>query len=555
MSSLVTAILKSTVGLLCDKFRDSAADKLKDGDLSDKKLREIIVKDLTDVKSKLDCLSLKDLDSSYSFLKEGVELLNLALDKSNENQKASEGPAEEADGVVTDSKSGILKAALTLPQAIQRLNISSKDRFISAKDRFKASREAATHAFNNKSLSSKDRIMACKLRVAATILESGLEDPEAAVTTSLLSLKELHDLSTTQRMFSVFLKGGVKAMLQKNERLENITSVLSINRCLSNFAAKHRASSSKSYPVWPEIKLKNHNIHPILNAREILMNSSSGEEFKLFSRVVTDQRIRRAKRFAVNSRSEIILLSTSDYRITIIYSTGKSKDLKFPEHTESEFVKRTPLNLTVDSNDNVYVVAWFTSEENSCFMGDFVLYVFDKNGNILHVSVLDFLCLVMKRPRLCLAVDWEQNLIIATDIDNQTFVCDNTGKLKFQFEREKHLLRSMCISNNKEIVMASSYDSVFEVYTPEGVLKVTKEPPEGHHIIEVAFHPGIGKIIVITHVEKKNSWFLLSYSETGELENSSFFCKPLNSRKLYIHMKSHPNGPVAIKVEDSITFI
>ena len=70
MSSLITAVLRSTVGLLCDKARDSAANKLKDGDLADEKLREIIVKDLADIKSKLDCLSLKDLDSSYSFLKE-----------------------------------------------------------------------------------------------------------------------------------------------------------------------------------------------------------------------------------------------------------------------------------------------------------------------------------------------------------------------------------------------------------------------------------------------------------------------------------------------------
>ena len=69
MSSIITAILESTVGLLCEKARDSAANKLKDGDLADEKLREIIVQDLTDIKSKLDCLSLKDLDSSYSFLR------------------------------------------------------------------------------------------------------------------------------------------------------------------------------------------------------------------------------------------------------------------------------------------------------------------------------------------------------------------------------------------------------------------------------------------------------------------------------------------------------
>ena len=92
MSSIITTILRSTVGLLCDKARDSAANKLKDGDLADEKMREIIVKDLTDIKSKLDCLSLKDLDSSFSFLKEGIELLNIVLDKSSKYMKTSEGP-------------------------------------------------------------------------------------------------------------------------------------------------------------------------------------------------------------------------------------------------------------------------------------------------------------------------------------------------------------------------------------------------------------------------------------------------------------------------------
>ena len=117
MSSLITAILRSTVGLLCDKARDSAANKLmiKDGDLADEKLRELIVKDLTDIKSKLDCLSLKDLDASYSFLKEGVQLLNLALDKSNEDQKASEVSADEETRVMNDTTSGILNATLSLP--------------------------------------------------------------------------------------------------------------------------------------------------------------------------------------------------------------------------------------------------------------------------------------------------------------------------------------------------------------------------------------------------------------------------------------------------------
>ena len=273
MSSIITAILRSTVGLLCDKARDSAANKLKDGDLTDQKLREIIVKDLTDIKSKLDCLSLKDLDSSYSFLKEGVRLLNIALDKTNKDEKASEGPSNEATRIVNDSASDVLNAVLSLPPAIERLKISSEKLFVSAEDCFKASRERATDAFNNKSLSIKDRIIACKLRVAARILESGLDDPDAATTACLLSLEELHGLPAIQEMFAVFCKGGLKSMLKKAERLENIKSVLSINHALYDFASKY-CSESPIPLAWPGIELTDRTFHPILTSTSNLQHQT-----------------------------------------------------------------------------------------------------------------------------------------------------------------------------------------------------------------------------------------------------------------------------------------
>ena len=544
MSSIITGILRSTVGLLCDKARDSAANKLKDGDLADQKLREIIVQDLTDIKSKLDCLSLEKLDASYSFLKEGVELLNLALDESTEDQKASEGPTDEATRVMNDTASGILNATLSLPQAIQRLKISSDKRFVSAQDCFKASREAATHAFNNKSLSIKDRIMACKLRMTARILESGLEDPEAATTACLLSLKELHALSAIQEMFAVFLKGGMKSMLKKAERLDNIMSVLFINHALYDFASKY---SSKSHYLftWPGIELKDRTFHPILHARDIVTKTSSSEEFvQQLNRVVIDSRIEWDE-FAVNSRGEIILLY--DDKITVIYSTGESKDVIFPHPTESNVVEQWRIDVAVDSNDNVYAVRWLKTRDN---YRDFVLHAFDENYNIKHVSVLDFLD-AKQLQYVKIAVDKNQNLIMFTEWNDQVYICENTGKLKFQFKRDGDDLRRFSISNNNDIMIESYDGSAVQIYSTEGNLKSIIKVPEGHGVVQVAFHHGICKIIVLTYVREQNSYFLLGYSETGELENSVFFHK--YGGKTY--MKSHPSGPVAVAVYESVTFI
>ena len=62
-------------------MRDSTAAKLQDGDVTDAKIREIVVRDLNDIKTKLEGLSRKDLLSSYHFLNQGVDLLNVSLDQ------------------------------------------------------------------------------------------------------------------------------------------------------------------------------------------------------------------------------------------------------------------------------------------------------------------------------------------------------------------------------------------------------------------------------------------------------------------------------------------
>ena len=561
MSSIITAILRSTVGLLCDKARDSAVNKLKDGDLADEKLRAIIVKDLTDIKSKLDCLSLKDLDSSFSFLKEGIELLNIALNKSSQDEKASEDPSNEAKSVVNASASGVLNAVLSLPQATERLKISSEERFVSAKDCFKASRESATHAFNNKSLDIKDRIVACKLRVVARILESGLDDPDAATTACLLALRELHCLPAIQEMFAVFLKKGLnlKSKLKKAERLENIMSILSINHTLYDFASKY-CKETHNPLAWPGIEwAEERTFHPILNTREVLRRTSSSEEFvPQLNRVVVDSRI-RGSCFAVNSRGEIILLT--DDKITIIYRTGESRDVMLCKTTESSVADQRAMDVAVDSNDNAYVVRRLeTRDENGTEKYEFLLHVFDENYNTKNVSVLDFL-----HPNQCrfviIAVDKNQNLYMITTLnDLQVYVCDNSGKFKSKFKRDGHYLHSFSISDNDDVMIVSDDRSAVQIYTSEGDLKSTIKVPEGHEAWQVAFHHGMCKIIVLTRVWKQDSWFILSYFETGELENSVFFGKPNKGCWWYgVLMKSHPSRSVAVAVavavDESITFI
>ena len=548
MSSIITAILSSTIGLLCDKARDSAADKFKDGDLTDETIRKMIVKDLTDIKSKLDCLSLKDLNASSSFLKEGVEFLKLSLDQSNKDQKPSEGSQDHPS-------SGILNAALSLPQMIQTLKISSDERFVSAQDCFRRTHEAATYAFNNESLSIDDRIMACMLRVAARILELGLVDAEAAIAACLSSLEELHGLPAIQEMFAVFFKGGLKSRLNKAERLENMMSVLFINRALYDFATKYSCSKS-CFPIltFPGIKLKARLFHPILNAHEVLTKTSTSiESFQQLKKVAIGSSEICTDSFAVNSRGDILLWED---KITVIYSTGENKDVMFPDTTEKNAFEHRGLSVAVDSDDNVYAVTWRgVRDENGDTQSDVVLYAFDKNYNIKNAGVLDFLP-AEEWPYVNIALDKNQNLIMLTDWNNQVYVCDYTGKLKFQFQRDGNLLKSLSISSNNDIMIVSDDDRAIHTYSTHGDLKSTIKVPNVHKALHVAFHHSICKIIVLTYVKKEHSYFLLTYSETGKLENSVFFCKEdPEVHWLEIEMKSHPSGPVTVRRSTSITFL
>ena len=75
MSSIVIAVFKLTIGLLGNRFRDKLADSLKEGDITDQKCRDFIIREIKEIKSKLDGLARKDLLASISFFNEGIKFL------------------------------------------------------------------------------------------------------------------------------------------------------------------------------------------------------------------------------------------------------------------------------------------------------------------------------------------------------------------------------------------------------------------------------------------------------------------------------------------------
>ena len=73
-------MFKATFGLLVNKARDKVAEKLKEGNVADKRIREIIQREIDDIKSKLDGLARNALLAAIDAFEAGVKYLYQAVD-------------------------------------------------------------------------------------------------------------------------------------------------------------------------------------------------------------------------------------------------------------------------------------------------------------------------------------------------------------------------------------------------------------------------------------------------------------------------------------------
>ena len=567
MSSIVTSILSSTVGLLWNKTRDKTAESLKDGDITDAKLREIVVRELNDIKTKLDGLSRKDLLSSYSFLQEGIQLLNVCLEKFEQKAVVNEGNDDrgETSRMSSHGESDILNEALQLSQALGKLQIVSKE-LESAKERFKDARKRATDAFCNEGLNIQDRIFAAKLRVVSEILEC-LDNPDTAASSCLLFLGKLHGLPAVREIFSVYLDRGVKSFFKKTERAENVKSVMMINYVLYRFVSK-LSSKYCSALAWPTIQLSDRSFNPICSWEEISTRKSWGEGFiqppNLLKR---NESIAPYLNSAVNSRGEIVSISRISGDITVISRTGTTK-LSFPtEDKKARVIEREVLSVGVNEENDVYLVIFEKTSEN--LDGHVALYILDEHyTRVKHKSTLRFLSKFWEFRFQIVKMAVNKNNIVITPAlcdDQYVYICDNTGQLKHKFvweriEQQKLANKMISISDKNEVILAVMSGNNVDLYTEEGKRKMTLELPAGHLVHGVAFHFIVRKIIVLSRLmyvssPRKYSFFLHCYSETGKLENSTFLGKKLESYIFEFAMTSHPSGPVAVVEEQSITYV
>ena len=272
MSAIVTTVLKGTLGFLIKKGRKAAVERLKDGDVTNEKLKIWIVDEIDSINSKLDAMAKKDLGAIISFFREGLVFLNNAMEtktcgivglnaspvevgkvknvkeenfeQSNEkaNPEASKEEASwpklfwsiasqatgfwdhgrenekglEAASQMTEEperSSGAEENELSFTGELRKMNLNSVDEIeeaiLDAKKRFDDARRKATEAFNNEVLTPLDRILAMGVRLMATILEK-VDNPVSALDACISGLNELHSMPFVTENFSVELEKGIK---------------------------------------------------------------------------------------------------------------------------------------------------------------------------------------------------------------------------------------------------------------------------------------------------------------------------------------------------------
>ena len=386
MSAIITAVFKATVGWLVDKGRDEAAKKLKDGDVTDQQFRGIIMREIDDMKSKLDGLSRKDLLASIGFFREGIELLYEVFE---EKRSRSEYGADTAQAACAE--------AVSLAEGMKHLELteSATRQLTNAKKRFERAREMATIAFSNEALSITDRILAMQYRVMATVFET-IDHPADAVAPCKKCIEELNSLPVVQRSFQEQLRTGimaVKSLFNKEERRKVISGVCLVNRV--------------AYDVTQTVPVK----EPFTNdpfAKELLPPLFMIDTGKEKVDLLRDRRVRKIlckqgmencsvswilghdgeKKHRLNNPLGIATNSSGQYIVADNISTIKVYDssgkflqcFSLPpliDDSRKKLSIQFGVRLTTDMNDNIYVLVQEIS-------GEYPFWIFKFNKTADH---------------------------------------------------------------------------------------------------------------------------------------------------------------------------
>ena len=291
MSAIVTSLFEALMGLLVNEARDRAAKKLKDGDVMEQKIGELIQRDIDDIKLKLDALLRLDLLTAMDKFETGFRCLCQVLEI-DYNRVTSALFTNEPS--VNAPNAPALTSAIEQGErnlGIKEFGDEAKRLLRQGKRSFRVARESATKAFNNEALDTVHRIAAIRYRVMAAMLESLAESLAATTDLSSLSrekalqtagpewkqsLQRLHSLPKVKKIFEVALGSGlcnnIKRQFGQYERTEIIRAICLVNR----FIYDVQKSNWNDYRDLASIEIGENSINPLRNRKVMEILEKAG---------------------------------------------------------------------------------------------------------------------------------------------------------------------------------------------------------------------------------------------------------------------------------------
>ena len=397
MSSFIKAILKATVGLLVNKGRNVAAEKLKDGDVTNEQLRNLIVRELDDIKTKLDGIARNDLLASIGFYKEG--LFYLYKVKPNEEDGKKTQQREERTATPLKQEFGSSEASVktvSLVEEMRSLQLTDRDSpsgraLNDAKDRFKQAREKATQAFCNEALSTSDRILAMQYRIMATILEK-VDCLTDALAASRFCLEELHSMPAVKKSLNVHLQKGFKSRFNKAEREDTIGSVCRINRVIFHIAEIVQEDNDLS--LWPCIDCGEGKVDPLRDVRVTQTIEKEDPQYFLLKTWPFFQEGEETMNFRdwfiiIKSKGQLLIAATDDNVECVLLKLFdrygnllESLQLKLPAIDSNDDISRRVQGIASDRANNVFILNDQRLAQVISFKGSVI--VFDHQANFQH---------------------------------------------------------------------------------------------------------------------------------------------------------------------------
>ena len=491
MSAIISAVFKATIGLIVDKGRDVAAERMKEGDVADQKFRSLIVRDLKEIHYKLDALSQKDLNAAIDFFETGLGCLYKAVDtmrsanvslgaakvsKRNEEEKVEEItlPSDTDPGKAIVLADGIRNIQLT------ELDETTRSLLSDAQESFRLAVEYTTHACNNEALSTFDRITAIRYRFMAAMLKSAAEtvrttgDLKSTLQKALPQceqcLKKLNSLPAVQNSFRVELNKGVlniRVRFGKDERMQIISTVCQVNRAIYDAMQKADKAVNVHVLKWPGVDIGEDQVDPLRDVRVLQVL----EGVKMAHYCITvgsfDLGLRPLFwRMATNTLGQFLIADS--WRTVHVYDNNGMFQFSFNPQTDdakTEIQKIYDL-VTEDVSENIYLLVRLRRPWPNGW--DEEVQVFNKNANLEYKFPVRYALmnrLLVSGSKLLILSSWE------ADVYNQNG--DFVRSFEFFKSGGDRALTNCTATNDGHILIMhdkGGYSDFFSVYvfTAEG---------------------------------------------------------------------------------------